>query len=71
MLQVAVKPWGEVSVDGKVMGTTPLDRITLAARSHLVRVKNAAFEAWEGRIVVRPGQTERLIVDLTQPGRKP
>ena len=48
------------------MGTTPLDRTTLGAGSHLVRVKNPAFEAWEGRIVVRPGQTERLIVDLTQ-----
>jgi len=71
MLQVAVKPWGEVSVDGKVMGTTPLDRITLASGSHLVRVKNPAFDAWEGRIVVRPGQTERLIVDLTQTVRKP
>jgi serine/threonine-protein kinase len=70
MLQVAVKPWGEVSVDGKVIGTTPLDRITLVAGSHLVRVKNPAFDAWEGRIVVRPGQTERLIVDLTQVGRK-
>ena len=69
MLQVAVKPWGEVSVDGKIMGTTPLDRITLGAGSHMVRVKNPAFDAWEGRIVVRPGQTERLIVDLTQ--RKP
>ena len=70
MLQVAVKPWGEVSVDGKVVGTTPLDRITLGAGSHVVRVKNPAYEAWEARVVVRPGQTERLLVDLTQP-RKP
>jgi len=66
MLQVAVKPWGEVSVDGKVMGTTPLDRIPLGAGSHIVRVKNPAFDVWEGRVVVRPGQTERLMVDLTQ-----
>jgi hypothetical protein len=66
MLQVAVKPWGEVSVDGKVIGTTPLDRIPLGAGSHVVRVRNAAFEVWEGRVVVRPGQTERLMVDLTQ-----
>jgi eukaryotic-like serine/threonine-protein kinase len=66
MLQVAVKPWGEVSVDGKVMGTTPLDRITLGAGPHVVRVRNPAFELWEGRVVVRPGQTERLLVDLTQ-----
>ena len=69
MLQVAVKPWGEVSVDGKVVGTTPLDRITLGAGAHLVRVKNPAFEPWEGRVVVRPGQTERLLVDLTR-GKK-
>jgi serine/threonine protein kinase len=70
LLQVAVKPWGEVSVDGKIVGTTPLDRITLGAGAHVVRVKNPAYDVWEGRVVVRPGQTERLIVDLTQ-GRKP
>jgi hypothetical protein len=67
MLQVAVKPWGEVSVDGRVVGTTPLDRIPLGAGPHVVRVKNPAFEMWEGRVVVRPGQTERLLVDLTRP----
>jgi len=66
MLQLAVRPWGEVSVDGKVMGTTPLDRFTLSAGSHVVRVTNPGFAAWEGRVVVRPGQTERLMVDLTQ-----
>jgi len=66
MLQVAVRPWGEVSVDGKVMGTTPLDRFSLGAGSHVVRVTNPGFAAWEGRVVVRPGQTERLMVDLTQ-----
>ena len=69
MLQVAVKPWGEVSVNGKVVGVTPLDRITLGAGTYVVRVKNPAFEPWEGRVVVRPGQTERLLVDLTQ-GKK-
>ena len=36
-----------------------------------MRVTNPGFDAWEGRIVVRPGQTERLIVDLTLAGRKP
>jgi hypothetical protein len=70
LLQVAVRPWGEVSVDGKIVGTTPIDRITLGAGVHVVRVKNPAYDVWEGRVVVRPGQTERLIVDLTQ-GRKP
>src|SRR6185295_11516174 len=28
-LQVVAKPWAEVSVDGRVLGETPLDRVTL------------------------------------------
>jgi serine/threonine-protein kinase len=72
LLQVAVRPWGEVSVDGAVVGTTPLDRLPLAAGPHTVRIRHPAFEIVERRVVIRPGQTERLVVDLAAEGvRKP
>jgi serine/threonine-protein kinase len=72
LLQVAVRPWGEVSVDGAVVGTTPLDKLPLAAGPHTVRVRHPAYEVVERRVVIRPGQTERLVVDLPADGvRKP
>jgi serine/threonine-protein kinase len=72
LLQVAVRPWGEVSIDGTVVGTTPLDRLPLTAGPHTVRVRHPAYEVVERRVVIRPGQTERLVVDLPAEGvRKP
>jgi eukaryotic-like serine/threonine-protein kinase len=63
-LQIAVKPWGEVSVDGRVVGTTPLDRISLPAGTHRVRVRHPGFPAWESDVLVKPGETSKVMVDL-------
>jgi serine/threonine-protein kinase len=72
LLQVAVKPWGEVAVDGRVVGTTPIDRITLPAGAHTVRVRHPLYEPWERTVTIRAGQLERVLVDLPAMGvRKP
>jgi serine/threonine-protein kinase len=65
LLQVAVRPWGEVSVDGKVVGTTPLDRLTLPAGVHTIRLRHPSYEPQERTVTIRPGQLERLFVDLS------
>jgi serine/threonine-protein kinase len=70
LLQVAVRPWGEVAVDGVVVGTTPLDKIAVAAGPHVVRVHHPAYEILERRVSIQPGQTERLVVDLPSEGRR-
>jgi serine/threonine-protein kinase len=70
MLQVVVKPWGEVVVDGRAIGTTPLDRVSLAAGPHVVEVRHPLYEPWQGSVTVRPEQTERLVVDFPAQGRK-
>jgi len=64
-LQVVVMPWGEVTVDGRLIGQTPLDRITLPAGTHRVRVRHPAHDPWERDVVIRPGQTEKVRVDFT------
>ena len=69
-LLVVVKPWGEVNVDGKPMGTTPIDKIPLAAGSHVVRVRFPGYEPIERTVTVRPDQVERLVVDVPAEGRK-
>ena len=68
MLQVVVKPWGEVLVDGRPVGTTPLDRLSLPAGAHAVTVRHPLYELWEGRVTIRAGQTERLVVDFPAQG---
>jgi hypothetical protein len=53
LLQVAVRPWAEVSVDGNVVGTTPLDRISLGPGVHRVRVRHHAYEPVERSVKIR------------------
>lgn len=69
-LQVVAKPWGNVIVDGRTIGSTPLDKIALPAGSHTVRVSHPAYEPWERRVVIRDGQTERVVVDFPADGVK-
>jgi hypothetical protein len=42
-LSVAVLPFAEVVVDGRVAGTTPLWRVPLRAGSHIVELRNAGL----------------------------
>jgi serine/threonine-protein kinase len=70
MLQMVVKPWGEVTIDGRMVGTTPLDRISLSAGTHAVSVRHPLYEQWDGRVTIRPGQTERVVVDFPSAGRR-
>jgi serine/threonine-protein kinase len=69
-LQVVVKPWGEVTVDGRLVGTTPLDRLNLPSGTHVITVRHPLYEPWEGRVSVRAGQTERVVVDFPAAGRR-
>jgi hypothetical protein len=68
LLQVAVKPWATVWIDGRAMGETPLGKIELAAGPHSLRVRHPAYEPWEKTVTVRSGQTERIVVDLEREG---
>ncbi len=65
LLQIAVVPWGEVSVDGKLVGTTPLDKLSLPAGTHTIHVRHPRYATRERTIVIRPGQLEKIKVDLT------
>jgi hypothetical protein len=68
MLQVAVRPWGTVIIDGKVVGDTPLDRVPLAPGSHVVRVRHPGYEPVERAVTIRSGETAKLLVDLPAQG---
>jgi eukaryotic-like serine/threonine-protein kinase len=68
LLQIAAIPWGRVSVDGKEVGTTPLDVIPLGAGAHTVRVRHPAYEVEERRVTIRPDQLEKLVIDFPARG---
>lgn len=70
MLQVAVVPWATISVDGRELGDTPLDRISLPAGSHTVRIRHPAFEVLERQVTIVSGQTEKVVVNLAKDGRR-
>jgi hypothetical protein len=71
-LLVLVTPWADVTVDGEPRGQTPLARIPLAPGPHDVRLGHPDYAPFPRRVVIRPGETFRLVVDLATEGvRRP
>jgi serine/threonine-protein kinase len=64
-LRVAVTPWAEVTVDGRVLGVTPLSPIELAEGAHQVALKNGELGIVAKRhVVVSPDKETLLKLDL-------
>jgi serine/threonine protein kinase len=68
LLQIGVRPWARVSVDGREVGTTPLDRISLPAGRHVVELRHPAYQPVEKPVSIADGETTRLIFDFTSEG---
>ena len=55
-LLLAVKPWGEVYVDGAKVGVTPpLKRFELAPGLRLITITNSSLPRYQARLAVEPG----------------
>jgi hypothetical protein len=53
---LAIKPWGEVYVDGTKIGLTPpLKRLELAPGFRLITVTNSSLPRYQARLSVEPG----------------
>jgi serine/threonine-protein kinase len=64
-LRVAVTPWAEVTVDGKVLGVTPLQPVDLGEGAHQVSLKNGELGiVAKRRVIVSPGKEALLKLDL-------
>ena len=59
-LFVNATPWGQVFVDGELIGNTPRVGVPIAAGSHRVRVSRDGFDPFERTVQVAPGQDLRL-----------
>ena len=65
LLRINSRPWSEVSVDGRLIGNTPLMSLTLSAGTHSVRLRNPQFALEKTlKIVIAPGQVVTRVVDL-------
>lgn len=67
-LLVLVMPWADVTVDGVVMGQTPLKPFPLIPGPHDVLLVHPDFQPFRRRVTIRSGQTFRLTVDLASEG---
>jgi len=64
-LRVAVSPWAEVTVDGRVLGVTPLSPVDLAEGAHQVALKNGELGIVAKRhVIVTPDKETLLKLDL-------
>ncbi|MBK6514372.1 MAG: protein kinase [Polyangiaceae bacterium] len=69
-LVVTVNPWGNVTIDGRPYGSTPLAAISLPAGNHTVSVNNPELGASRSATVkVSPGKTARVGFDLKKAGK--
>jgi serine/threonine protein kinase len=55
-LTIGANPWGNVVIDGKRIGRTPIERLSVAAGRHVIEVTFAGED---------PPRTQRYTVDLT------
>jgi predicted Ser/Thr protein kinase len=67
-LQIAAKPWAIVFLDGKELGTTPLDKLMLPAGRHQVVLDRPGYERHVVTVTIRPGQLEKLRFDFETQG---
>ena len=67
-LQIGVRPFADVTLDGQPIGTTPLPPVKLLAGAHTITLQHPAFRPIQRKFTVRPNETYRLIVDFTLDG---
>ena len=65
-LSLAVKPWGEVYVDGRRIGITPpLKNFDVPAGRHVVTVTNSSLPIYQREVTVEPDTEIRVVHDFT------
>lgn len=67
-LLVTAEPWADVSVDGQVIGQTPLGKIRLGVGSHDVVLTHPDYLPFRRRVNIRPSETFRLKVQFPADG---
>jgi len=69
-LFVNASPWGQLYVDGRLVGNTPKANLAIPLGSHTIRVVREGFEPFERVVQVGAGQVVRL-TDIVLAERRP
>ncbi len=57
VVMIAVKPWGEVYLDGKMIDVSPpLTRLQVPAGAHVIELKNANFPVYRQSVKIKAGE---------------
>jgi serine/threonine protein kinase len=67
-LQVLVKPWGSIYIDGKLAkkDTPVLYETELSAGRHIVAAVHPSLGRWEKAVEVKAGKTREIVVDFNR-----
>jgi serine/threonine-protein kinase len=66
LVQLGARPWAEVFADEREVGVTPMAPVPLEAGPHTLRFENPGYQPVLRKIVIHPGKTEKVFIDLTQ-----
>ena len=67
-LDLQVKPWGVVRIDGETLGKTPLAQpLELPAGNYLLVIEHPRLGTREFAVQIERGDTLRQAIDLTKP----
>jgi serine/threonine-protein kinase len=69
-LFVNATPWGQLYIDGRLIGNTPKLNLPLGPGTHIIRVERFGFEPYARRIEVAPGQEIRMTDIVLQPRQR-
>jgi serine/threonine-protein kinase len=70
-LSLSARPWGDVFLDGRPVGQTPLIEVSLAPGRHRLRITRAGFEPYEQDLEVASGQRVVMTDIVLKPTRSP
>ena len=65
-LRIQVEPWGQVWLDGQLLGLTPLKPIETPPGAHVIVARNPTLGERATRVVLGPGEGRLVTLDLTQ-----
>ncbi len=65
-LSVNAVPWAEVSIDGRVVGETPIANLSIAIGAHEILLRNPKFPEQRRTVVVSLTAPSRIGIDLRQ-----
>jgi hypothetical protein len=63
-ISINAQPWANVVIDGARVGETPLGDLRVSAGTHDIVFSHPELGERHQQVVVRPGQSQRVAVDM-------